>query len=96
MEQILNYIKPELLILIPVLYFIGMAFKKSALKDKFIPLVLGFAGVLLSVLYVLATSAFDTWQSVLLGVFTAITQGILCAGTSVYANQLYKQSGKEE
>ena len=96
MEQLVNYIKPELLILIPVLYFIGVALKKSALKDKFIPLVLGLAGVLLCVLYVLAASAFDTWQSVLLGMFVALTQGILCAGASVYANQLYKQGKKEE
>ena len=34
-----EYIKPELLILIPVLYVIGMAVKKTALiADKLIPL----------------------------------------------------------
>ena len=35
----LEYIKPELLILVPVLYVIGMAIKKTALiADKLIPL----------------------------------------------------------
>ena len=53
----LEYIKPELLILIPVLYVIGMAVKKTALiADKLIPLVVGAIGILLSVIYVLANS----------------------------------------
>ena len=53
-----EYIKPELLILIPVLYVIGMAVKKTALiADKLIPLVVGAIGILLSVIYVLATTA---------------------------------------
>ena len=29
-----EYIKPELLVLIPVLYLIGMGLKKSAMPDK--------------------------------------------------------------
>ena len=40
----LEYIKPELLILVPVLYVIGMAIKKTALiADKLIPLAVGAA-----------------------------------------------------
>lgn len=96
MQEIVNYIKPELLILIPVLYFVGLALKRSAIKDKLIPLILGLSGIALSVLYILATGSFNTWQNVLLGLFTALTQGILCAGASVYANQLYKQQKKGE
>ncbi len=96
MEELVKYIKPELLILIPVLYFVGLALKKSAVKDKRIPLVLGLSGILLSVLYVLAAGSFEGFQSAMLGLFTAITQGILCAGASVYANQLYKQGTKGE
>ena len=91
MQDILNYIKPELLLLIPVLYFIGIALKKSKLRDTLIPLVLGLCGVALVMLWVLATSEIDGWQRLLLAVFTAVVQGILIAGCSVYANQLYKQ-----
>lgn len=37
MEQILEYIKPELLILIPVLYFLGQSIKKSeTVNNKYI------------------------------------------------------------
>ena len=97
MEQIINYIKPELLILLPVLYFIGIAAKQSAsIKDKHIPLLLGVVGVLLAVIYVLASSAIVGWQGALMAVFVALTQGILCAGCSVYINQIIKQSGRHE
>lgn len=91
-----EYIKPELLVLIPVLYLIGVGLKKSALSDKWIPLVLGIAGVVLSAVYVLATGEMADARGWLLGGFTAITQGILLAGASVYVNQIVKQSKKEE
>ena len=40
MEEILKeFVKPELLILIPVLYIIGVGFKVSKLKDNFIRLL---------------------------------------------------------
>lgn len=91
-----EYIKPELLVLVPVLYLIGVGLKKSALSDKWIPLVLGIAGVILSAVYVLATGEMANVRDWLLGGFTAVTQGILLAGASVYVNQIVKQSKKEE
>ena len=87
-----EYIKPELLILIPVLYVIGMAVKKTALiADKLIPLVVGAIGILLSVIYVLATTALGSPQAIAMAIFTALTQGVLVGGASVYANQIFKQ-----
>lgn len=79
-----EYIQPELLILIPVLYLIGYALKRTTvISDKFIPLILGAAGIALTACYELTTGQFN--------LFAAITQGILCAGASTYANQIYKQ-----
>lgn len=86
-----DYIKPELLILIPVLYIIGLVLKKSALSDKFIPLILGGAAILLSGVWTFATCEISDYHCVLNGLFASVTQGILCAGTSVYGHQLYKQ-----
>lgn len=91
-----TYIKPELLILIPVLYIVGIGIKKSEIADKRIPLLLGVLGVILSALYVLATTPINGAQAIATALFTAITQGVLCAGASVYANQLYKQLKKED
>ena len=39
MEQIMNYVKPELIVVAVVLYFIGMGLKQSqTVKDKYIHL----------------------------------------------------------
>lgn len=79
-----DYIQPELLILVPVLYLIGYAIKKTSLiSNKFIPLILGGIGIILCIIYQFAMKEFN--------LFTAITQGVLCAGASTYANQIYKQ-----
>lgn len=82
------FIKPELLILIPVLYFIGVGLKKSEyVKDKYIPLSLGGAGVLLAVIWVMATTVITGFQDVLMALFVGLTQGVLCAAGSVYFDQ---------
>lgn len=91
-----EYIKSELLVLVPVLYMIGLGLKKSKLKDKWIPLVLGIAGVVLSAAWVVATSQITNTQEVSAALFTSITQGVLAAGASVYANQIYIQARKDE
>ena len=86
-----EYIKPELLVLVPVLYLIGLMIKNTEkIKDKFIPAILGGIGVMLSAIYVIATEDFS-----LMSVFTAITQGVLVTGVAVYVNQLIKQISKE-
>lgn len=97
MEQIMNYIKPELIVVAVVLYFVGMWLKKAqAVKDKYIPLILGGIGIVLCAIWVLATSTIGTGQDIAMAVFTAIVQGILVAGVSTYINQIVKQSQKIE
>ena len=97
MEQIMNYVKPELIVVAVVLYFVGMGLKKAeAIKDKYIPLILGGVGVVLCAIWVLATCTLDTGQNIAMAVFTAIIQGILVAGLSTYVNQIIKQVQKTE
>lgn len=91
-----EYIKPELLVLIPVLYFVGVAIKKSKIKDALIPLILGGAGVLLAIVYLLASEPLNGVQGVFTALWTGLTQGILCAAASVYANQIVKQAHKDK
>lgn len=91
-----DYIKTELLILIPVLYIIGIGLKKSRVPDKRIPVIIGIIGILLSAVWVTATSDIFGIKDAAYAVFTSVTQGILAAGASVYANQLIVQTKKEE
>lgn len=91
-----TYIKPELLVLIPVLVFIGYFLKQSeAVKDKLIPAILAAVGVLLAALWVLATTI-AVPQDWLMALFTALVQGVLCAAGAVFANQIVKQTTKKE
>ena len=97
MEQITNYVKPELIVVAIALYFVGMALKQAqAVKDKYIPLILGGISIAICAIYVFATCACGTGQDVAMAIFTAITQGILIAGLSTYVNQIVKQANKDE
>lgn len=97
LEVIKEYVKPELLVVAIVLYFIGMGIKNTEkISDKYIPIILGVLGVIISAIYIVATSIFNGYQSVLMAIFTAIVQGIMVAGLSVYANQIIKQTQKDE
>ena len=94
--ELKEFIKPELLILIPVLYIVGIGLKKSKLSDTLIPLILGGIAIVLSAAWVIATSDISTLKDVAYALFISVTQGILSAGASVYVNQLYVQSKKKD
>lgn len=97
LEIIKEYVRPELLVLAVVLYFIGKGIKNSeTIKDKYIPIILGIIGVIISGVYVVATSSIAGYQSILMIIFTSIVQGILVAGLAIYANENIKQLKKEE
>ena len=92
----LKYVKPELLMVAVVLYFIGIGLKQSqAVRDKYIPLILGGIGIVLCAVWGFASCPTSTGQEIAMAVFTAIVQGILTAGLSTYVNQMIKQIGKE-
>ena len=93
--DMMELIRPEMLTLIPVLYLIGAGLKKAEVfENKYIPLGLGLLGALLGAAWMLVfrDAEYNTMQSLLMGA----VQGILCAGCSVYANQIYKQLKEEK
>ena len=97
MEQLTNYVKPELIVVAIALYFVGMALKQAqAVKDKYIPLILGGVSIVICAIYVFATCTCSSGQDIAMAIFTAVTQGILIAGLSTYVNQIVKQANKDE
>lgn len=97
MEEIINYVKPELLVVAVALYFLGMWIKQSQLiKDKYIPLILGGTGIAICSVYIFATCICSSARDVAMVIFMAVTQGIIVAGLSTYVNQVIKQAGKDE
>lgn len=97
MEPIMKYVKPELLVVAVVLFFIGKWLKKAEiLPDKYIPLTLGGIGIVLCLVWVLGTCPMSGGANKARAVFTAIVQGVLVAGLSNYVNQIIKQASKDE
>lgn len=97
MEQLTNYVKPELIVVASALYFVGMVLKQAqAVKDKYIPLILGGVSIVICAIYVFATCTCSSGQDIAMAIFTAVTQGILIAGLSTYVNQIVKQTNKDE
>ena len=89
-----EYIDARLYIIIPVLYAVGAALKKSRVSDWLIPFIIGVAGIVLATAYIFATDAPQGAFEVLTALFSGICQGMLCASASVYANNLVKQAAK--
>lgn len=90
-ETLKELIKPELAILIPVMWAIGYAIKNTQkIDDKYIPIILGVVSILLTALGLLATVE----SNLVTLLFAAITQGIIIAAVAVYGNQIVKQMSK--
>ena len=97
MESIMNYVRPELVVVAFVLYFIGMGLKKAkVVSDRRIPLILGGIGVVICSIYVFSTCTCNGRQEMAAAIFTAVTQGILVAGLSTYVHQIINQSCEED
>ena len=89
----LEFIKPELQLLILVGYFIGMALKNSEkIQDWTIPFIIGGVNIVLSVVYLFSVSSTLDSRNIATLVFTGIVQGVLTAAGAVFVNQLKKQA----
>lgn len=90
--ELTDYIKPELVVVAIVLYFLGVAVKKSKIVDsRFIPLINGILGIGICALYIFSATSLNGIRDMVMAGFTAITQGILTAGLSTYVYQIIKQ-----
>lgn len=78
-----EYIKPELLVLVPLMFGLGAALKADKrFPSANIPYTLAVAGMALAALYGAATAQLDGWQSVGAGRVYGH-----CAGRAVRAGQ---------
>ena len=90
--NVMEYIYPELLFIVPFLNIIGWWIKhETVIANNLIPLILGVVSIILSVVYIYSSMGMSFLKSVGAGV----VQGIFLAASAVYANQLTK-TGKEE
>ena len=87
MEELTQYIKADFAVLVAVLYCIGRGLKAiQRFPNQFIPLALTFCGIGLACLSVVSRYAsYGNWAAAL---FEGVVQGVLCAGMSVYLNEV--------
>lgn len=87
--ELINFIRPELLILPVLLYGLGMLLKKTKLKDNFIPIILSLTGIICGIVYCGIVEGFSLGS---IGI--GLIQGFLCASASTNVNQVIKQMKK--
>jgi uncharacterized BrkB/YihY/UPF0761 family membrane protein len=91
--EILQHIRAEMFVIVPVLIIIGKIIKSSHLiKDKYIPLILSALSIVMSIAWIFIYTPESPPQAILDGVI----QGILLAGAAVFGNQIFKQAYKKE
>lgn len=89
--RMIEYIKPELLVVAIVLYFLKKALRYSKLfEERYLPFIVGAAGILICGIYVFSTCGCSSFDQFGLEAFTAITQGVLVTGLAFYAEKLIK------
>jgi len=89
-----DFVKPEFLLLIPALYVLGKIIKDTEkIADRHIPAILGVVCILLCIIYIVGSSTFEDYRCIMMGIFTALVQGLLCAGAAVYGYEILKNEG---
>ena len=87
--EVVSYIKPELLINVPVLNYIGMCLKASdKIWNNNIPFWLMGISIMLALFWVTGTTGTHNLSLV---AFTSITQGILVASLAWGAHHVYRK-----
>jgi len=85
----LQFVKPELLIVMVACYVLGLFLKASLMKDWLIPYVLLIVAIVLTIAYTAVVLGLGLTGKVIIEGFI---QGLFAAALAVYGNQLIKQA----
>lgn len=87
---VLDYVRPELFIVVVVLWCIGLFLKLAPAfkKEWMIPFILLFTGIVLSLLWICVVLG-EGWAAAV--VISAIVQGVIVAALAVFGNEALKQ-----
>ena len=91
--NLISFIPTNLAILIAGIYVLGIFLKNSAVKDKYITIILMLFSITIAVLLTIINAQYKTLFE---AIVNGILQGILCWGVAVGVNQTAKQLTKSE
>lgn len=94
MEELMKYIQPELIVLVPICYFLGQSIKNAGVRGAYVPFINTAVSIVLASLWVIARCPIRTYQEIALAIFTAIVQGALCSAGATLSYEMMKQNKK--
>ena len=83
-----QYVRSELLVVVPVLYVIAKMLNSSNVPNTKIPPILLVISIVLAGLYTFAVMPVDSLHKVLMATFSTLIQGILLSGSAVFSGIL--------
>lgn len=89
-----EYIRSELLILVPVLYIITKNLDSSSINKRWIPIILMLISVVLAGIYTFASVDISSLRNILMALFSTVVQGVLLSGTTVFSGLLAQSMKK--
>ena len=75
--MLLSFIKPEFLILVPVLFLIKKILKESFINNKMSCLIINLFSIFLTSMWTFATLSITCFKQILSAIFISVSQGIL-------------------
>lgn len=91
-----EYVRSELLVLVPVLYILARYLDSSDLENRKLPFVLLTVSILLAGIYTFATVDISDFQKILMALFSSFVQGVLLSGTAVFGGILAQSFNKKK
>lgn len=92
MDGVYKYIQTDLIVLIPALWGVGMAIKKSDIQNKYIPIILFSISVIVSALKVYSVCDIYSLKQVCDSAFARITQGSIVFFCAWYGYESHLKS----
>ena len=83
-----QYVRSELLVVVPVLYVLAKIFAASKVPNREIPLILLIISVTLARIYTFAVMPVNSLKTFLMAAFSTLIQGILLSGSAVFSGIL--------
>jgi hypothetical protein len=89
LNMVLQFVRPELLIVLVACYVLGLFLKQSTIKDWLIPFIILAFAIVLTILYIAVVLGEGLSGKVII---VGFIQGLITAALAVFGNQLIKQA----
>lgn len=93
--EILNYLNEDYIVMAVATYYLGYLIKKTRIKDKYIPFIITVFAISAVFMKEIPTIDIANKRQWIELIYTGIIKGLFVSMTTVYINQIIKQSKKD-